>query len=154
MSEYRQFTYLLDRLAAVTGREPVQAGGLDAVAADGGAYLLAMDLDRAVRLSGVRLGGAVLGPGIYVYAGSAYGPGGVKARLGRHFRKRKRRRWHVDDLTSAARAVRAFPAPGGDECNLLQGLLSRPGFGIPLQGFGSSDCRHCPAHLVVFEAGI
>ena len=28
-----------------------------------------------------------------------------------------------------------------------QEVLAAEGTGVPLPGFGSSDCRHCPAHL-------
>jgi len=34
--------------------------------------------------------------GYYVHVGSALGPGGLAARVGRHCRREKRLRWHVD----------------------------------------------------------
>jgi hypothetical protein len=36
---------------------------------------------------------------------------------------------------------------------LVRGLLDLPGTSVPLPGFGSSDCRSCPAHLVALPAG-
>lgn len=41
-------------------------------------------------------------PGYYVYVGSAFGPGGVAARVGRHFRREKTLRWHMDYLREVA----------------------------------------------------
>jgi hypothetical protein len=43
--------------------------------------------------------------------------------------------------------------PGGRECDLLDRLLKAPGAVVPVPGFGSSDCRTCPAHLVALPAG-
>ncbi|MDJ0944186.1 MAG: GIY-YIG nuclease family protein [Kiloniellales bacterium] len=112
-----------------------------------GAYLLVVALDRPLDpvLAG-RLGG--LAPGLYAYCGSAYGPGGLGARLARHLRSAKRPRWHIDRLTAAGRVVAVYAQPGGSECELLGALRTEPETSIPLPGFGSSDCRRCPAHLL------
>jgi hypothetical protein len=32
-------------------------------------------------------------------------------------------------------------------------VLRVPGAGVPLAGFGSSDCRRCPAHLAALPPG-
>ncbi len=79
------------------------------------------------------------------------------ARIGRHLRADKTPRWHVDRLTAAGRVVGVRAVPGGQECGLVRGLLELPGASVPVPGFGSSDCRSCPAHLVMlpqdFESG-
>ena len=64
-----------------------------------GAYLLLIELTKVtdVKLSNKRR--ASLVPGRYLYAGSAYGPGGLRARIARHMRRAKVQRWHVDQLT-------------------------------------------------------
>ncbi len=54
-----------------------------------GAYLLLIDLAAPLALAIPRLGVATLAPGRYVYGGSAYGPGGLRARIGRHLRADK-----------------------------------------------------------------
>jgi Uri superfamily endonuclease len=113
-----------------------------------GAYLLVIDLDRPLRLGAARLGGAVLAPGRYLYCGSAYGPGGLGARVGRHLRPGKVPRWHVDQLSEAGRVTAVGLEPGGRECDLLARLAGLPGVRVPVAGFGSSDCRRCPAHLL------
>lgn len=113
-----------------------------------GAYLLSIRLERAVPADGLARFRAGFAPGDYVYAGSAYGPGGMAARLRRHFRKDKRLRWHVDRLTVAADRVAALALAGGNECALVEKLLAGGAFRIAAKGFGSSDCRRCESHLL------
>ncbi len=122
-----------------------------------GAYLLLIELAAPLALDIPRFDAATLAPGRYAYCGSAYGPGGLRARIGRHLRRDKAQRWHIDRLTAAGRVAGVRAVPGGRECALLRDLLARPGVSVPVPGFGSSDCRACPAHLVSlpksFEAG-
>jgi Uri superfamily endonuclease len=108
--------------------------------------VLVIELGAPLALGLARLPRAVL------YCGSAYGPGGLRARVGRHLRRDKSLRWHVDRLTAAGRIVGLRAVPGGRECDLLVRLLEVPGTSVPIQGFGSSDCRCCPAHLVSLPA--
>ncbi|MGE5504370.1 MAG: GIY-YIG nuclease family protein, partial [Actinomycetota bacterium] len=89
--------------------------------------------------------------GRYLYCGSARGPGGLRARVGRHMRKGKVVRWHVDRLTEAGRVVGAWVFEGGDECGLVARLAHLP---VPIPGFGSSDCKVCPSHLLAWPEGI
>ncbi len=117
-----------------------------------GADLLAIDRDRRLEFAISTLPGAVLASGSYVYAGSAHGPGGIRARLARHFRSGKTIHWHVDRLVAAGRIVAARVEPGGVECALLARVLSRPACRVPVPGFGSSDCRRCLAHLAAVPA--
>jgi len=97
---------------------------------------------------------AVLPGGCYVYAGSARGPGGIRARAGRHLRRGKRLRWHIDRLTETTAARWALAVPGGRECDLVQALLARPAYEVALAGFGSSDCRRCPTHLLALAPSL
>ena len=119
-----------------------------------GAYLLSIELAVPLALDIPRLGAATLAPGRYAYCGSAHGPGGLRARIGRHLRRDKSSHWHVDRLTAAGRVTGVRAVPGGNECDLLRELLDRPGTSVPVAGFGSSDCRACPAHLVMLPAGL
>lgn len=118
-----------------------------------GAYVLVIDLDRALRLDIARLAPAVLPPGRYAYCGSAHGPGGLRARVARHRRAGKAAHWHVDRLTAAGRIVAVHAIERGRECDLVARLLEAPGAVVPVRGFGSSDCRRCPAHLVALPEG-
>lgn len=117
-----------------------------------GAYVLAIRLAAPVEIAAGRLPRASLLPGWYAYAGSARGPGGLRARIGRHLAAAKRRRWHVDMLTLAACEIEAFAFPGAGECDLLARLAALPGATVPLPGFGAGDCRACAAHLVALPA--
>jgi len=87
-------------------------------------------------------------PGWYAYAGSANGPGGLRARLARHFRQDKKQHWHVDPLTMAAARIAAFAVTGGVECELADRLSASGEFRHVGGHFGSSDCRSCPSHLL------
>lgn len=118
-----------------------------------GAYALFLDLPRSVSLPPRRFTGR-LAAGRYVYFGNAWGPGGIRSRCTRHFRAGKRRHWHVDWLMEAARRPLAAAFPGGHECNLVGRALAIPGLAVPLVGFGSSDCRRCPAHLLALADGV
>jgi Uri superfamily endonuclease len=124
-------------------KDPEQAG-----CAGPGAYVLVIELTAPFALDHASLPRARLLPGRYAYCGSAYGPGGLKARIARHLRRDKPIRWHVDHLTKAGRIVDVQAVPGGRECDLLRLLLAQHGTSVPVPGFGSSDCRRCPAHLV------
>jgi Uri superfamily endonuclease len=116
----------------------------------GGAYLLVMELRRARKVIWGRSRAATLAPGWYIYSGNAGGPGGMRARITRHFRKDKARHWHVDQLTAVTN-TRAIALPGADECALIRQLISTRVFSAPLVGFGSSDCRVCESHLLAFS---
>jgi histidyl-tRNA synthetase len=94
------------------------------------------------------LGQVILPPGAYLYLGSAHGPGGLPARLRRHLSADKRPHWHVDRLTAAGTVERIFVLPNGRECDLVDRALKLPAAHVPVAGFGSSDCRRCPAHLI------
>ncbi len=118
-----------------------------AITAAPGAYVLLVDLARPLVLDVATLSGAVLPAGHYAYCGSAHGPGGLRARIGRHLKRDKARRWHVDRLTGAGRIVAIYAAPDGAECDLFARLQAVPGATVPLAGFGSTDCGGCPAHL-------
>ena len=87
--------------------------------------------------------------GWHLYAGSARGPGGMRARLARHFRRDKAPHWHIDRLTIAADALLALAIEGGAECDIVARLAGSQDFANILPGFGSSDCRACTSHLLV-----
>lgn len=115
-----------------------------------GAYLLLIRLSEPTSLPR-RFNNQFLLEGSYGYAGSAYGPGGIRARCRRHLRRPSKRRWHIDWLTSKAADVQAIPFPGGSECSLITDLVGRARAWFPIKGFGSTDCRRCGAHLVQLE---
>ncbi|WP_316860075.1 GIY-YIG nuclease family protein [uncultured Cohaesibacter sp.] len=119
---------------------------LDNCPKDAGIYLVAIELKHAAALK--RPSAMMLKAGLYVYAGSAHGPGGLKARLSRHLKKEKTLRWHIDQLTTQASSLTAFGWLDGTECDLVKLLSNNPDFFHPVPGFGSSDCSDCTSHLL------
>ncbi len=92
-----------------------------------------------------KLGPATLSPGHYLYTGSARA--GLEARLARHFRREKRKHWHIDYLLEHASPVLAVVFTGGEEECEVNGLVEdHLGYPPAVRGFGASDC-HCWSHL-------
>ena len=139
---------VLDELRALAGDPAPCAADAASLPAAPGAYLLPMTIARPLSLGFRTLTPVVLPPGWYVYAGNARGRGGIRGRVKRHLRRGKSPHWHVDHLTEAAEAMPALAFAGGHECTLVQALLARPRFQAGVPGFGSTDCRVCPAHLL------
>ena len=125
--------------------------GADGLPHGGGAYGLLISLARPMRLGIGTLGRPKLAAGLYLYLGSANGPGGIAARVRRHLRREKPLHWHVDHLTRRARVIEVLVVPGGSECRLADMVRALPGVPVPVPGFGSSDCRRCPAHLLALD---
>ncbi|MGI9386105.1 MAG: GIY-YIG nuclease family protein, partial [Methyloligellaceae bacterium] len=117
-----------------------------------GAYVLTLAIECAFPLAIRTLPATRMRPGVYLYCGSAYGPGGLRARLARHFRAEKAPRWHIDRLTCRAAKCAALIVPGGNECNLADTLRSRSDLDMPIPRFGASDCRRCESHLFCLKA--
>lgn len=114
-----------------------------------GTYILLLHLDHEANLQIGRLGPHQFERGYYAYAGSALS--GLEARIGRHLRSGKAKRWHIDHLRELAAVEGVWVLPGLErkECSLAAELLGMPGAQPGPRGFGSSDCR-CRTHLVHF----
>jgi Uri superfamily endonuclease len=118
-----------------------------------GTYALTLRLSRPRTISIGRLGAFSFPAGWYAYAGSARGPGGLAARVGRHLQASKTRHWHIDYLRTHAKPVVIWytTCTQSRECRWARALSQLPGASMPAPGFGASDCR-CPAHLVLLPA--
>lgn len=116
-----------------------------------GTYALLLRADKAEELEVGALGEMTVRPGAYVYVGSAFGPGGLRARVGRHARGDGALHWHVDYLRAATALEAVWYTHDAErrECTWAAVLRALPGASVPLDGFGASDCN-CPAHLVRF----
>ena len=95
-----------------------------------------------------------LNPGVYVYAGSALGAGGIAARLGRHLKTfttgTKKKHWHIDSLLPFSEVFTPVYAYSFKkmECELVKSLKEM-GFQT-VRGFGSTDCLSgCGGHLIL-----
>jgi Uri superfamily endonuclease len=124
-------------------------GGEAGLPAATGAYALLIHLERPVRLRWK--GGFHQFEGRYLYAGNAGGSGGLRARVSRHLRRDKVLHWHVDALTAVADQIEVLVIPGGEECTIVETLLASGSCEQALHGFGSSDCRRCASHLLLWQ---
>lgn len=115
-----------------------------------GSYILLLQLPQPlVALQIGRLGSYDFAPGYYLYVGSAFGPGGLEARIARHrSRSQARPHWHIDYLRphTRLREIWTVAGPTRFECRWCRALMATPGVSIPVRGFGSRDTG-CPAHL-------
>jgi len=108
-------------------------------------------LTQSVTLWIGTLGKVSFTAGSYVYVGSAFGNGGIYARVNHHLSSSPRPHWHIDYLKPrlAIQAVLWQAGPQRMECEWVRQLLTLPGVAAPVAGFGSSDCpNHCPAHFL------
>lgn len=130
---------------------------IDLIPSAPGTYALHMHLPQSRTLQIGNLGKITFSTGEYVYVGSALGPGGLRARVGRHLHGSGHPRWHVDTLRSVAQVVGFcyIISTKRLECHWSQVLASLDEAYIPAPGFGASDCRsRCRAHLVAFPRDI
>lgn len=125
---------------------------LDELPAAPGSYLLVLWAQRAEHIAVGALGDLAVLPGFYLYTGSAFGPGGLRAQVGRHLGPPGVLRWHIDYLRRVTQPVQVWSAPGPRrwEHAWAQTLATNPACRIPLARFGASDC-HCAAHLFFME---
>ena len=112
-----------------------------------GSYALILECRQPARVEAGALGLLEVLPGWYVYIGSAFGPGGVRARCLRHCRG-GRPHWHIDYLRPLCRlqAVWFTHDPLRREHQWAKLMARTRGAGTPFPGFGSSDCGS-PSHL-------
>lgn len=113
-----------------------------------GAYGIILRLAEPLALNIGKFDRVSLKKGLYFYGGSAYGPGGLKARLGRHIRPKTSLHWHIDHITDSGKIIALGTLENGVECDLVASALAAPDAILPLPGFGSSDCRNCASHLI------
>ncbi len=102
---------------------------------------------------GGKCGQLSLKPGFYIYVGSAFGPGGLTARIGHHRQSSRRPHWHIDYLTPflCLRQLWYTYDPLHREHEWAELLLKARGAFVPLEGFGSSDCG-CRSHFFFFNS--
>lgn len=119
-----------------------------------GTYALILRLISGRTIPVGKLGTFDFPAGYYIYVGSAFGPGGLAGRLGRHLVPLKpgsAPHWHIDYLRRSAPIVEIWFAehatPREHDWAKLVGDSS--GCTLPASRFGASDCR-CRSHLFHF----
>lgn len=113
---------------------------------DKGTYALIMSCRKTVRPTVGKLGSVKLRPGFYIYVGSAFGPGGIRARVSRHYRRRKKLHWHIDYIRRHTALIEAWHATStiNREHDWASALATQ--FESGHHRFGASDCK-CASHL-------
>ena len=112
-----------------------------------GTYALILRNDSKVTIQIGRWGRICVKPGYYTYIGSAFGPGGVRARVSRHLRREKRKHWHIDYLREFMEPVGIWYTHDRQRLeHIWARSLSDMGGIRPIHGFGCSDCS-CDSHL-------
>ena len=99
-----------------------------------------------------KLGKMSMHKGCYVYVGSAFGSGGLVARIKHHCRIFKSSHWHIDYLRPAVEITEVWYShdPIKREHEWAGIFMGVHGVKLPLRGFGSSDCN-CDSHLFFFD---
>jgi Uri superfamily endonuclease len=117
-----------------------------------GTYALILACLKEKRLRIAKLGEIQLQPGYFVYVGSAFGPGGLAARLSHHRRLIVRPHWHIDYLRPATILSEIWLTydPSSREHQWADLIAQIKHESIPLPGFGSTDCS-CGSHLFFFR---
>jgi Uri superfamily endonuclease len=118
-----------------------------------GTYALVLKSNHDQKISIGKLGHLRVRPGFYVYIGSAFGPGGLKARIAHHNRSSVRPHWHIDYLCSILLLDEVWYTYDSEQHeHRWADVISRlKGATIPMTGFGASDCN-CTSHLFAFTA--
>lgn len=118
--------------------------------ASSGTYALHIFLPAEQDITHVHFGKVIFKRGWYVYSGSAFGPGGIRARVSRHLRRNTKLHWHIDWLLPHAhiRGIWHNTSPIHYECEWCQAIARMSFASTPVVGFGSSDCNNaCKSHL-------
>ncbi len=112
-----------------------------------GTYALVLHSRQSMRVSVGHRGDLDIRPGYYIYIGSAFGPGGVRARVSRHCRDSKAKHWHIDYLREYASPVDVWCSYDPEHLeHRWAGHLQQAISLKPVNGFGCSDCE-CKTHL-------
>lgn len=119
---------------------------------EAGTYALVLSCHVETAIQVGRLASLRLRRGFYVYVGSAFGPGGLRARMAHHSRVSGRPHWHVDYLRAHARLEEVWYCRDAEprEHQWASAVRAIRGAEMPVAGFGSSDCQ-CRSHLYFFN---
>ena len=135
-----------ERKPPVTNHDPPEMN----LPADNGTYILIVRVPQMKRLAIGSLGAFDIIPGFYAYVGSAFGFGGLRARIGHHLESTAEPHWHIDYLLQVATPVEVWftTADRKLEHRWAELLEDAPGFRVPILRFGSSDYHRSRAsHL-------
>lgn len=111
--------------------------------AESGTYALILRCPSERSIEVGKLGRLNIRKGYYIYIGSAFGPGGVLARVGRHLRIEKAHRWHIDYLRPAVSLTEVWYSHDPRRREIAWAGLFLKGWcdAVPIPGFGAGDSR-------------
>ena len=91
-------------------------------------------------------------PGSYVYVGSAFGPGGVQARIIHHLKLSPKPHWHLDYIRPYMQPIAVCYSYSSvrQEHRWATVVSNIAESQNPMHKFGSSDCA-CSSHLFYFQ---
>jgi Uri superfamily endonuclease len=119
-----------------------------------GTYILFLQLAQSQSIYVGRYGLQHFPLGIYAYAGSALGKGGLSARLKHHLEQPQEPHWHIDWVRPFMQWVGLYYETSSlsTECTWSKRLSKFPGSQVIIPGFGASDCgQGCLAHFYRFK---
>ncbi len=117
-----------------------------------GTYILWLHTTQATSIKVGRFGESAFEAGHYAYVGSAFGSGGLAARLKHHRQISARPHWHIDYLRHhwPLQSIWWAADPIRREHVWAEALQQWQGASVPVARLGASDCQ-CAAHLIQFE---
>lgn len=112
-----------------------------------GTYALILHCPSDESIEVGSLGKLTLKQGYYIYVGSAFGPGGVRARVRRHYKRDKVLHWHIDYARGIMPLIEVWYSHESEirEHEWAKVLSADQGIDS-IKGFGSSDCG-CGSHF-------
>ena len=120
-----------------------------------GTYVLISVVAQMKRLEIGRLGACDIVPGFYAYVGSAFGAGGLRARIGHHLESTTTPHWHIDYLLGVAEPVEVWYTRANQklEHHWAELLEKARHFRVPSRRFGSSDYHRSRSSHLFFSKG-
>lgn len=114
-----------------------------------GTYVLLLENIHAVDIKVGSLDQLRFDKGFYAYVGSMFGPGELKARIGRYFAV-KRRHWHIDYILDHIKIFEVYVLPEKDyESRLAKAAVRRFKY---VKDFGCSDRKNDVSHLICLRS--
>ncbi len=114
-------------------------------------YSVQLELENDQLITVGKLGTFHFKKGTYIYVGSA--KRAICARLERHKRLEKPKRWHIDYLRPFCKITKIITYENTlGECGLAENLRKNENGSFPIKKFGASDCQ-CTSHLIMLNRG-
>jgi Uri superfamily endonuclease len=109
-------------------------------------------LSACVGISVGKLGRACFPTGFYIYVGSAFGNGGLAARIQHHLVPVQRHHWHLDYFRSYGEPYSLWYTVGPKryEHEWAAILQHMPSSSVIIKNFGATDCK-CLTHMFHFD---